>query len=220
MAVPVRIWDDEVIVLERTRPESLAVDEQWLIAALEEYKALRAEALAAIDRQQQVAGSGVAFTGVVLGIGAAAKGGSLLQGVLLGGLLPAIALFVVVVWLGEVERQVRAGKYLADLEARIGARFAEAPLSWESELRSRRPAGHRILYIYRSVVAIPLGIALGGAVIAVVGLGTHGAALQILVALADAAILSATAGVYWMAESRMRNEIRGGRQSEAGRSSR
>lgn len=123
-----------------------------------------------------------------------------------------MTVFVVVVWLGEVERQVRAGGYLADLEARVGERFNEPPLRWESELRRTRPAGPRILNVYRSVVAILLVIGVGGAVIAVVGLRSYGTALQVAVALADGATLSAALYVYGTAEARMRAQI-AGRQS-------
>jgi hypothetical protein len=55
--------------------QTSAIEDQWLTVALEEYKALRAETLAAIDRQQRVAGSGFAIAGVLLGIGAGAKPG-------------------------------------------------------------------------------------------------------------------------------------------------
>jgi hypothetical protein len=186
-----------------------AIEGQWLTVALEEYKALRAETLAAIDRQQRVAGSGFAIAGVLLGIGAGAKPGSLLQAVLLAGLMPVMTAFVVVVWLGEVERQVRAGSYLAELEARVGARFDEPPLRWESELRRTRPAGPHILNVYRSLVAILLVIGLGGAIIAVVGLHSHGTALQVAVALADAGVLFVAVRLYFASETRMRAQIAG-----------
>ncbi len=152
----------------------------------------------------------------MLGIGAGAEAGSLLQAVLLAGLLPVVTVFVVVIWLGEVERQVRAGGYLVDLEMRVGARFDEPPLCWESDLRTTRPAGPRILNVYRSLVAILLVIALGGAVIAVLGLHSHALALQVVVALADAAILIAGVWLYSDAEGRMRAQIAGRRHVRRG----
>lgn len=125
--------------------------------------------------------------------------------------------FIVVVWLGEVERQVRAGAYLVKLETRIGARYDEPPLRWESELRRIRPAGRRILSVYRSVVAILLTMALGGSIIAVVGLHSHGTAVQVALALADAVILMAVVRHYGAAESRMRAQIAGREEVPGGR---
>ena len=127
-----------------------------------------------------------------------------------------MTVFVVVVWLGEVERQVRAGGYLVELETRVGTRFDEPPLRWEADLRTTRPAGPRILNVYRSLVAILLVIALGGAMIAVLGLHSHGLALQVGVALADAAVLIAALWLYSDAERRMRAQIAGRRHVRDG----
>jgi hypothetical protein len=101
---------------------------------------------------------------------------------------------------------------------RVGAHFDEPPLQWESDLRGTRPAGPRILNIDRSFVAILITIALGGTVIAAVGLHDEGTVLQVAVVLGDAAILIAAAAVYGAAESRMRAEIAGRQRSPRRRS--
>jgi hypothetical protein len=133
----------------------------WLGVAIEEYRSLRAEALASIDRQQRVLASGTATAGLLLGLGADAKPGSTVAVVLLLVLEPLLAWLVTAMWLGEVERMVRAGAFLSVLERKIAAHFPEQqpPLEWESRLRREAPGGRRILWVYRAVFGVMTAIA-------------------------------------------------------------
>ncbi len=145
--------------------------DDWTTLLLEEYKTLRQEALAAVDRQQRVLASGVGVEGVVLGLGANASPGSTVAAVLLLVLGPLLALLVTVLWLGEIERMVRAGAFVSAIERRVARAFPDdAPLRWETWLRSEAPGGRRILWVYRAVFLILWTVAATGAAIGVVGL--------------------------------------------------
>lgn len=133
---------------------------EWLNVVLEEYKSIRAEILASLQLQQQV----IAFGVTVLGAASAIALNFLQSNVYVSGgiglICPAIALVVVLVWVGELERMVRAGAWVALTERRLAASFAPLPppLGWESALRgvgSPFPVV-RILYRYRGILAILL----------------------------------------------------------------
>jgi hypothetical protein len=177
---------------------------EWVDLVLEEYKSLRQESLAAIDRQQRVLASGTATAGVVLGLGVNASPGSTLAAVLLVGLGPLLALLITVMWLGEVERMVRAGAYVSRLESRINRNLVEAALEWESWLRREAPGGRRILWVYRAVFGILWLIAFAGASIGVIGMARHGWLAQLGCGLGDALLLGSLLAFYGASEYRMR----------------
>lgn len=148
-------------------------DPGWVSVALEEYRSLRQETLQAIDRQHQILAFGTATSGVVLGVAAKERPGSTSATVLLVVLLPLLVSLVVVVWLGEFRRMVRAGAHVAEIEHAISARYPgePPPLRWESDFR--RPQGHRrrIAPLYRAIFAAAISIGVVGA-----GLGDWGLA--------------------------------------------
>jgi hypothetical protein len=107
----------------------------WIEAALEEYRLLRDESLQAIDRQVRVLGLGTTASGAVLGLGIKAGLSSSTASALLVGFAPLLALFVCVLWLGEMERMVRAGAQsaLARADRSLRPRGSEAkPLRVET----------------------------------------------------------------------------------------
>jgi len=170
----------------------MSTGSSWIATALEEYRSLRQESLQAIDRQQRILGLGTATTGLLVGLGVKAPEGGSVQATLCMVLVPLIASLVCVVWVGEMERMVRAGAHLALLERRISRRAedTEAPLDWEGTLR-REPRGRqRILPVYRAVFAVLLILATVSAGVGAEGLAGRGRWLAFTVLLAANLVLA------------------------------
>lgn len=107
---------------------------------LEEYRTLREEALQSIRQQQTMLQVGLAILGVLVTVGANLKpiGAS---AAVLGLFAPTVAVLVVFVWAGELERMARAGAHLVRLERRINELCqGQWPLQWETAPCSERPA--------------------------------------------------------------------------------
>jgi hypothetical protein len=173
--------------------------------ALEEYRSLRAESLAAIDRQQRVVASGTATAGLILGLGASAPAGSTQAWVLLVLLEPLLAWLVTVVWHGEVERMVRAGSYVAMIEQRLNRELESSALGWETWLRREAPGGRRIVWFYRAVFGVLWIVALSAAILGTVGLAGHGTEVTVLAGVADGAALVLLLLYYVGSELRLRS---------------
>ncbi len=147
----------------------------WIDAALEEYRSLRDESLQAIDRQVRVLALGTTVSGVVLGLGVKAGTSSSTAAVLLVGFAPLLALFVCVLWIGEMERMVRAGAQIASIERRVSERIdqEDPPMSWESSLRLDEPGRRRILTVYRAIFAILVLLAAIASILGDIGVAQH-----------------------------------------------
>ena len=138
----------------------------WVATALEEYKTLRQESLDAIAGTQRTLQLGLVSIGVLTGFAANLATSQKAPGALetmaylaVALAAPAIALLVVVLWLEETRRAVRAGAFLSALEARIAARFGDEPppLTWESGIQRR--TGEPGQYVYHWAVGVTLLIA-------------------------------------------------------------
>ncbi len=169
-----------------------AVPDDWLTASLEEYRSLREESLQAIDRQLRILGLGTTALGVVLGLGVKAGTGSATATVLLVFFSPLLALLVCILWLGEMERMVRAGAHIASLEHRISDAIdpSRPAMSWERSLRLNRSDRRRVLSVYRSIFGILFLTAAVAAVLGVIGLSTmkHSSLLHVGLAAAFDAV--------------------------------
>ena len=177
-----------------------------LSAVMEEYKTLRQESLSAIDRQERLLASGTAVSGVVLGLGATASPGSSVSVVLLLVLAPGLAWLVTIMWLGEVERMVRAGAYVSVIEQRVNSDLGgDAPaLGWESFLRREAPGGRRILWVYRSVFGILWFIAVAAGVVGCLGVAKHSAVWTVVAGVLVAVVLFSLLCFYVGSEMRLR----------------
>lgn len=175
-------------------------------AVMEEYKTLRQESLSAIDRQERVLASGTAVSGVVLGLGARASPGSSVSVVLLLVLAPGLGWLITIMWLGEVERMVRAGAYVSLIEQRVNKELGggDAALGWESFLRREAPGGRRILWVYRAVFGILWLVAVAAAVVGCIGVVKHGALLTAVAGVVVGIILSFLLCFYIGSEMRLR----------------
>ena len=113
---------------------------QWLTAALEEYKALRAEIVDSIQAQRQIMQIGITSLSVLIGLGLQ-RINPLLAVLLLMILVPILAIFITAGALGELFRAARASSFLAYREEIINCSIPEsaagpAPAQeWEQWLR-------------------------------------------------------------------------------------
>ena len=151
----------------------LGTEPGWTEILLEEYRSVRQESLQAIDRQYRILALGTATAGVLLGIGARIGDGQTEATVLLMIVMPTLAAFVVLLWLGEMARMVRAGAHIADLEVRIATRHEdeEPPLVWETLLRNPRRDRKRVRNLYPAIFAvITLVLGVAGAAVGAIGL--------------------------------------------------
>jgi hypothetical protein len=111
----------------------------WHDVALEEYKALRAEILTAMQMQYTTLTFGTAAIGVLFGFGANVwKASDALPAEIVFLIaVPALAYLVLVIWMGEVTRMIRAGQYVRFLESRINRAVHRGALGWETFLREK-----------------------------------------------------------------------------------
>lgn len=97
------------------------ITQDWLLVSLEEYKAVRAECLSALDTQNATLRFGLAIIGILI---AAAinmlqqNRSSLWAGVILL-CIPLISVFVTLIWAGEVMRLIRAHGFVKSIEKKI-----------------------------------------------------------------------------------------------------
>lgn len=112
--------------------------DQWLSAALEEYRSLRVEILDAIEAQRKIMQLGVTGLSVLIGLGLQ-QISPVLAVVLLTLLVPTVAIFITGGALGERFRASRASYFLAHKEKIVNQALAGShpAIEWERWLRDR-----------------------------------------------------------------------------------
>jgi hypothetical protein len=110
--------------------------EQWLTAALEEYRSLRIEIIDAIEAQRKIMQLGVTALSVLIGLGLQ-RISPLLTVTLLTLLVPTVAIFITAGALGELFRAARASSFFAYREPIINRAVSGSnpALEWEEWLR-------------------------------------------------------------------------------------
>jgi uncharacterized membrane protein len=167
----------------------------WVAIALEEYRTLRQESLAAMEQMQRTLQGGVVAIGVLTGFGVEAGAEPATQ----IGLVAGAAIFaglVMVMWLDELQRSVRAGAHVAGLEARIAAQVERpSPLTWETSIQARfdPDRGYRYRREWATTAAL-YAAALPATVLGVYRLGDEGEGL--LLAIAVAIVVASVLTVY------------------------
>ncbi len=144
----------------------------WLAIAIEEYKTLREECLMSIKMQNSILAFGSATIGVVISAGFNVWDKSPLPEILFLLLVPAIVYLVIIIWLGEVSRMFRVGRFISTIEIKINKQFPDMdnPLTWETWLITKQDTGnipHKIVrirdiaiflfFIVVSIVSILIG---------------------------------------------------------------
>jgi hypothetical protein len=112
----------------------------WVELALEEYKALRAEVLTTMQTQQGTLTFGTAAVGILAAGGFNVWKDELAATLVFLLALPLLSKLVVVIWMGEVVRMMRAGRHLQELEVRFASAYPEVlelgpVMRWETSLR-------------------------------------------------------------------------------------
>ena len=144
---------------------------------LEEYRALRSESLASMKSQQATVSTGTGALAVLVGL--AFRQTLPVQSLILLMPIPALSYVVLLIWLGEVARMMRAGFYLATIESRVNTyclvRGMPTALGWESWLRQKGAKGRtpQVDWNYKAIIGLFLATSLGSVVLAMVRDGVH-----------------------------------------------
>jgi hypothetical protein len=132
------------------------VTHAWVTAALEEYKTLRQESLAAIEQMQRTLQIGLVAIGVMTAFGgdAVTKGAGVQVGLALAA--PVLAALVAALRLDELHRTVAAGAHAAELEQRIARKVGEQedPLTWETRVQEKFKRREDMIRHWATLVAL------------------------------------------------------------------
>jgi hypothetical protein len=146
----------------------------WFELALQEYSALRDEILTTMGTQDGTLRFAAATVGIVLTGGFSIWNDTIPATLIFLVVVPYLCLMVLIVWMGEVTRMMRAGKHISLLEEVFEDHVADLPepvMRWERNLRdptaeSTRWARHyewnylAIIFMFWSlgVVSIAAGV--------------------------------------------------------------
>ncbi len=151
---------------------------EWLEVCLEEYKTLRAESMSAMSAQQSILNYGFATTAALIAVGFHNWTGQVgITIVVFLGFLPIVSSLVLIIWLGEVARMMRASVRLITLEEKINS-FLDKPdpaLTWETWLRQKDDGNHtpQLKWNYAAIVFAFMLISLFSIVIGIFSAHTH-----------------------------------------------
>jgi hypothetical protein len=125
---------------------AIGFDPDWYLAVLEEYRSLRTEAITARDAQLAILRLALPLLAALVGIGVSfSSKDSLIAGILLSFAVPIIVALTFELWLGQVQRSLRAGSVVAAIEKRLARAFKgngrRPPVGWEQWLRRRDSRG-------------------------------------------------------------------------------
>jgi hypothetical protein len=109
----------------------------WVDIALEEYKTLRTESLEALNGQQSTLKFGTTIAGAIVLSGFNLWDKTFLPDIIFLVFIPLICYIILVIWLGDVARMMRAGYFITLIENKISKAYPEVPdvLSFENWLR-------------------------------------------------------------------------------------
>lgn len=137
---------------------------KWIEIIIEEYKTVRTESLESIKSQQTTLNIGTAIAGAIVVAGFNLWQEDLLPALIFLFFIPLICYLILLIWLGEVSRMMRAGKYLKEIEEKISKQFKKKanPLNFENWLREKKKDGttEQTKWNYISVIALFLFFAL------------------------------------------------------------
>lgn len=137
---------------------------------MKEYETLRQESMDSINNRSHIVSFGLASIGILAAgffSSETALGLPFSVCLVFSYAIPAVSILVLYIWLGEVERMMRAGSYLRELEARIN-KLIDRPdptLQWEQWLRTSHT---QMTYPYLVVIMLFLGLTFGGPLIGIV----------------------------------------------------
>ena len=100
----------------------------WLAIVIEEYKSISEERLTALQTHQSTLGFGTAILGFLFVTGLNLWDKFLLPEFLFLFFTPIIIYLIIIVWVGELKRLVRACTFLAMIEEKINKELSGYPL--------------------------------------------------------------------------------------------
>jgi len=138
----------------------------WVLVALAEYQAQRAEVLAAIQARQQTLTFGAAALSILVAGAFHVWDNRLLAAIAFLIVIPIVSVAVLIQWAGQVIALERNGAYLGGLEKAIRGAYGAVPnpvLTWEA--RQSAPTGPKPDYRWHEVAAfVVFGLFAGGSV--------------------------------------------------------
>ncbi len=141
---------------------------EWSEIAIEEYKTLRQESLISIQTQQAVIRYGLAIIGVLIASALNKWDDTILACSVTLVFLPISCYLILLIWMGEVARMMRAGQYLYKLESKLNKLFEKdnPPLNWEINLRDFSKGGTpQLNWNYLAILGILLFFAVASIVL-------------------------------------------------------
>jgi len=143
----------------------------WLAIVIEEYKSISEERLTALQTHQSTLGFGTAILGFLFVTGLNLWDKFLLPEFLFLFFTPAIIYLIIIVWVGELKRLVRACIFLAMIEEKVNKELINKPkaLSWQSWVRIKQDGNVENLIIgnYRAIACIFLLISLSSIILGI-----------------------------------------------------
>lgn len=141
----------------------------WQVAALEEYRALRAESLDSMKTQHLLTYTAALAVGLTLAWGFHQWERFLLPDLIFLVFSPAMCYVALIIWVGEVARFMRVGFYLAEKERMISASFHGHPevMNWENWLRAGKGSNHphQLRLNYLAIIVLFLSTAIASVAI-------------------------------------------------------
>lgn len=112
----------------------------WLELAIQEYNALREEILTTMRTQDGTLRFGAATVGIVTAAGFNVWDDTVAATMIFLAVVPFICTIVLIIWMGEVTRMMRAGRHLQRLEEVFAHEIPYLPapvMKWETNLRDQ-----------------------------------------------------------------------------------
>ncbi|MBS1514934.1 MAG: hypothetical protein JSS63_07870 [Bacteroidetes bacterium] len=144
----------------------------WISVSIEEFKILHTECQNAIQTQHSILRYGTTVIGILLGSAFNLWDRPVLPGVIFFIFLPIICSLVQFIWLGELARMMRAGKYLMKIETNINIKLTkhnmsaveeEKALNFSNWLRNIQENGKtpQLKYNYVSIIILFIMLSIG-----------------------------------------------------------
>ena len=110
---------------------------EWLNITMEEYKSLRSECINSINAQQYTLNVGIAAISALMVSAVHLWEQVIVSQIIFLVCIPLVSYLILLVWVGEIVRMMRAGYFIAKIENKINKHLKmENVLSWENWLRS------------------------------------------------------------------------------------
>ncbi|MEI7661334.1 MAG: hypothetical protein WCK34_04020 [Bacteroidota bacterium] len=108
---------------------------KWFELVMEEYRAIKQEIAITLTNMQTVLNFGLATIGVLILAAATIISQIEITGIIFLFVVPIVSYFIVIIWIGELERITRAGFVIRSIEKKVNKFFSDEALIWEGWMR-------------------------------------------------------------------------------------